>query len=80
MLYQKKKSTLYKTHTPNNPVRLLTTGCNTDIENLSRFIEVVCTPLTNNIETRIRDTSNLLDIIDELNSEMIPDNFNDRQF
>ena len=38
------------------------------------FIEVACAPLTNNIETRIRDTSHLLDIIDELNSEMIPDN------
>ena len=69
-----KNSTLYKTHKPNNPVRLLTTGCNTAIENLSRFIEVVCAPLTNNIETRIRDTSHLLDIIDELNSERIPDN------
>ena len=69
-----KNSTLYKTHKPNNPVRLSTTGCNTAIENLSRFIEVVCAPLTNNIETRIRDTSHLLDIIDELNSERIPDN------
>ena len=52
---------------------LLTTGCNTAIENLLRFIEVVCAPLTNNIETRIRDTSHLLDIIDDLNSEMILD-------
>ena len=69
-----KNSTLYKTHKPNNPVRLLTTGCNTAIENLLRFIEVVCAPLTNNIETRIRDTSHLLDIIDELNLEKIPDN------
>ena len=69
-----KNSTLYKTHKLNNPVCLLTTGCNTAIENLLRFIEVVCAPLTNNIETRIRDTSHLLDIIDELNSERIPDN------
>ena len=69
-----KNNILYKTHKPNNPVRLLTTGCNTAIENLSRFIEVVCAPLTNNIETRIRDTSHLLDIIDELNLEKIPDN------
>ena len=74
MLYQEKNSTLYKTHKPNNPVRLLTTGCNTAIDNLSHFIEVVCAPLTNDIETRIRDVSHLLDIIDKLNSEMIPDN------
>ena len=53
---------------------VLTTGCNTAIENLSCFIEVVCAALTNNTETRIRDTSHLLDIIDDINSEMIPDN------
>ena len=69
-----KNRTLYKTHKPNNLVRLLTSGCNTAIENFLRFIEVVCAPLTNNIETRIRDTSHLLDIIDELNLERIPDN------
>ena len=61
-----KNSSLYKTHNPNNPVRLLTIRCNTAIENLSRFIEVVCATVTN-IETRIRDTSHLFDIIDELN-------------
>ena len=55
-----KYGTLHKTHKPNDPVLLLTTGCNTAIENLSHFIEVVCAPLTNNIETRIRDTSHLL--------------------
>ena len=68
-----KSSTLYTTHKSNNPVRLLTTGSNTAIESLSRFIEEVCGLLTNNIETRIRDKSHLLDIIDELNSERIPD-------
>ena len=68
-----KNSTLYKTHKPNNPVRLLTTGCDAVIENLSHFVELVCAPLTNNIETRIKDTCHLLDITDELNSEMIPD-------
>ena len=70
----RKNSTLYKTEKPNNPVHLLTTLCNTAIENLSRFIEEVCAPLTNNIKTRIRDTSHLLDIIYELISERIPDN------
>ena len=49
MLVPGENSTLYKTHKPNNPVRLLTTGFNKAIENLSRFIEVVCAPLTNNI-------------------------------
>ena len=35
---------------------------------------MVCTPLTNNIKTRTRDTSRLLDIIDLLNSKTIPGN------
>ena len=34
-----KNGTLYKIHNPNNLVCLLTTGCNTAIENLSHFIE-----------------------------------------
>ena len=59
-----KNSTLYKTHKPDNPIHLLTTGFNTAIENLSCFIEVVFAPFTNNIETTIRDTSHLLGIID----------------
>ena len=37
-----KNSILYKIHKPDIPVRLLTTGCNTAIENLSRFIESIC--------------------------------------
>ena len=41
---------------------------------LSHFTEAVCTPLPNNMETRIRDTSHLLHVIHELNSEVIPDN------
>ena len=52
----------------------MTTECNTAIENLSRFIEVVCAPLTNNIKTKIRDTSHLLHITNELNVEIILDN------
>ena len=64
-----KNSTLYKTHKPNNLAGLLTTGCNAVIGNLSCLIEVVCTPLTNNIEIRIIDTSHLLDIVDEFGKD-----------
>ena len=68
-----KNVTLYKFHKPDIPVRLLTTGCNTAIEHLSMYIENICAPLANSIETRIRDTFHLLDIIDTLNSDNIPD-------
>ena len=46
---------------------LLETGCNAAIKNLSRFIEINCVSLTNNIETRINDTEHLLQTIDNIN-------------
>ena len=69
-----KNATLYKTHKTGNPVRLLTSGCNTAIENLARFIEVVCAPLTENMPSRIKNTAHLLGIIDNINEKGIPDN------
>ena len=72
LLFLIKNSTLYKTYNEANPVRLLTTGCNTAIENLSRLIEKICPPLTNNTDTRIKDTGHLLQIIDNISSDGLP--------
>ena len=69
-----KNSTLYKTHKDGTPVRLLTTGCNTAIENLAIFVEKHCAPISESIPTRIKDTQHLLQIIDALNLNGIPDN------
>ena len=69
-----KNITLYKTHREGNPVRLLTTGCNTAIENLSRFLEVVCAPITENMPSRIKNTSHLLEIIDDINDTGLSEN------
>ena len=68
-----KNSTLYKTHKPDIPVRLLTTGCNTAIENVSRFIESICTPLKSNLSNIIKYASHLLDLIDDINKSSLPD-------
>ena len=68
-----KNSTLYKTHKPDIPVRILTTGCNISIENLSRFIETICAPLTSNLSNMMKDTSHLLDLIDDINKSSLPD-------
>ena len=65
-------STLYKTHREGNPIRLSTTGCNTTIENLSRFIEKNCAPLINSIDARINHTEHLLQIIDNINPNGLP--------
>ena len=73
-LYNKRRSSagkefnIIKTHKEGNPRRLLKTGCNTTIENLSRLIERICAPLTNNIDARINDTEHLLQIIDYINT------------
>ena len=69
-----KNATLYKTHKQGNPVRLLTTGCNSAIENLSRFVERVCAPLTEHIPSRIKDNSHMLEIVDRLNEVGFPRN------
>ena len=60
---------MYKTHKQGTPVRLLTSGCNTAIENLAIYIERVCLPLTEELPSRIKNTSHLLDIIDNINSK-----------
>ena len=63
---------MYKTHKERNPIRLLTTSCNTAIENLSRLIEKNCAPLSNNIDARIINTKHLLQIIDNINANELP--------
>ena len=65
-------STLYKTHKEGNPIRLLTTGCNTALGNFSRFIEKTCAPLTNNTDSRINDTEHMLQIICNINVNELP--------
>ena len=69
-----KNCTLYKTHKEGSPVRLLTSGYNTAIENLARYIESICAPLTENLASRIKNTAHLLEIVDELNTTEIPEN------
>ena len=68
-----KNSTLYKTHKPDIPVRLITAGYNTAIENLSRFIESICGPLASDLPNMIKDTSQLLNLIDDINKYSLQD-------
>ena len=64
-----KKSTLYKTHEKDNLVRLFNAGCNTAIENLSRFIESISGPLIEKMRYMIRNTSHLLGTSDAINKK-----------
>ena len=59
---------LVKTHKEGNPVRVISSGCGTAIENLSIFVEKCLYYEVLNIECRVQDTSEMLTIIDNLNS------------
>ena len=56
---------MVKTH--KNNVRVITIGCNTTIEKLSI--------LADNLPSKIKDTNNILEIIDQLNEFVLTDNF-----
>ena len=61
-------------HKPNIQARLLTTGCNTAIENQAIFVEKHCATLTEKIPRKITDSYYLFDISETLNATGIPDN------
>ena len=58
---------LIKTHKPNNPPRVITSGCGTPTENLSLFVETYCKVVADSMESRVKDTAHMLQIADELN-------------
>ena len=57
-----------KTYKENNPVRVMTSGCNTTVENLSICNENVLFVLASELPTQIKDTCHMLEIIDDINS------------
>ena len=62
---------LIKTHRENNPVRVITSGCGTAIEYLSIFVENYLYKEVNKIDSRIKDTPDMLNIIGMINDSNI---------
>ena len=62
------------THKINNPARVITSGCSAAIESLSIFLEKELYKLAENLPSRIKDTNGMLNIIDNLNNNCIPEN------
>ena len=58
---------LIKTHKVGNPVRVMTSGCGTVIENLSIFVERSLYSKILKIESMVKDISEMFTIIDNLN-------------
>ena len=61
-------------HKVNNPVRTITSACNTVVEILSMFVKQVLYKKAERIPSRIKDTRHMLDIIDNLNDCNLPEN------
>ena len=62
---------LAKTHRADHPVKVITSGCGTAVENLSIFVEKCLFPEVLKIESRVQDTSEMLNFIDFLNDSNI---------
>lgn len=56
-----------KTHKVGNPLRLITSCCGTAIERLSAFTESFLKPLSNKLPSFLKDTTDLINKINELN-------------
>ena len=62
---------LIKTRKENNPIRVITSGCSTAIKYLSIFVEKYLYKKVNKIDSRIKDTQDMLKIIDMVNGSNI---------
>ena len=56
-----------------NPVRIITSGCNTAVEKLSILVEKTLYPIADKLPSKIKDTNNMLDIIDNINKSVLND-------
>ena len=61
-----------KTYKIGNPTRVITSGCNTAVENLSICLENVLYDIASELPSIVKDTKHMLDIIDNLNSLDLP--------
>ena len=62
---------LIKMHKGNNPVRVITSGCGTAIEYWTIFVEKYLYKEVNKIDSRIKDTPDMLNITDMINDSNI---------
>ena len=60
-----------KTHKENNPVRVIKSGCNTTVENLTIFVENVLFELASELPSRIKDTCHMLEIVGDINNSKL---------
>ena len=65
---------MVKTNKADNQVRLITNGCNTVVEKLPILVEKTLYPLADELNSKTKDTNNMLEIIDNINKYMLSEN------
>ena len=64
---------MVKTQKINNPVCVITSGCNTAVDNLSILVEKILYPISDKLPSKIEDTNDILDIISSINESVLAD-------
>ena len=62
---------MMKTHKADNPVRVITSGCNTVVEKLSILVEKTLYPLADRLNSKIKYINNMLETIDDINKSVL---------
>ena len=65
---------MMKTHKVDNLVRVITSVCNTVVEKLARLVEKTLYPSADGLNSKIKGTNNMLEIIDNINKSMLSEN------
>ena len=64
---------MVETHKNDNPACVITSGCNTAVENLSILVEKILYPIADKLPSKIKDTDDMLNIIDSINGSVLAD-------
>ena len=65
---------MVKTHKADNPLRVIASGCNTVVEKLSILGEQTLHLLGDGLNSKIKDTNNMFEIIDNINKSILSEN------
>ena len=65
---------MVKTHKADNPLRVIASGCDTVLEKLSILVEKALHPLADRFNSKIKDTNDIIEVIDNINKSMLSEN------
>ena len=66
---------MVKNHKIYSPLCVITVGSNNSVENLSILVEKILSPIANRLPSKIKDTNDMLNIIDSINESILANNY-----